>query len=240
LFLAGQWAKHVRNRLDPPLSGYISSAVADSRLALLGAVATAMAARYFSLWRFGSFLYFKVACIVLYHSHRIAMRRGGYGWNRLADRQDSPLPFACADRSSCWHCSPVASRPAIPLDAVQGSPFIGQEVISFKVTHCPNIRRFRVVSQLEPNTIMFQSWDELYQYWYAAHFEQKRTDLRFIEQNPYHEPLTLANSTIKFIRANMDAHPIYLYKEQPEVEEAGFKLRAVTIDTLQFFKVEKP
>jgi hypothetical protein len=121
------------------------------------------------------------------------------------------------------------------------SPFIGQD--GYWVQNDTGAKYqtvSRVVSQIEPNAIMFQTWDELYQYWYAAYFQQKRTDLRFIEQIPYHEPLTLPNSTIKFIRANIDTHPIYLYKEQPEVEDAGFKLRAVSIAGVQFYKVEKP
>jgi hypothetical protein len=121
------------------------------------------------------------------------------------------------------------------------SPFIGQDGYWVQSDTGAKYQTVsRVVSQIEPNAIMFQTWDELYQYWYAAYFQQKRTGLRFIEQIPYHEPLTLPNSTIKFIRANIDTHPIYLYKEQPEVEEAGFKLRVVSIAGVQFYKVEKP
>ena len=96
-----------------------------------------------------------------------------------------------------------------------------------------------VVKELEPNAILFQNWSVLYPYWYAAHIEHKRTDLRFIEQNPFHEPSTLAQSTIEFIRANIDQHPIYLAAQQREVEQAGFKLRAVTVSMTRFYKVEK-
>jgi len=137
----------------------------------------------------------------------------------------------------------VAPRLSPAWTAVQKgqSPFIGQEGYLVQNDTLAKYQTVsRVVSQLEPNAIMLQSWDELYQYWYAALFEQHRTDLRFIEQHPYHEPFTLPDSTIEFIRANIDTHPIYLYRELPEVEQAGFKWHIVTIDTLQFLKVEKP
>jgi hypothetical protein len=97
-----------------------------------------------------------------------------------------------------------------------------------------------VVKDLEPNAIVFQNWNVLYQYWYAASIEQNRADLRFIEQNPFHEPSTLAQSTIEFIRANIDTHPIYLAAQQREVEQAGFRLRAATVSTTRLYKVEKP
>jgi hypothetical protein len=49
----------------------------------------------------------------------------------------------------------------------------------------------------------------------------------------------LAQSTVEFIRANIDQHPIYLAAQQREVEQAGFKLRAVTVNMTRFYKVEK-
>jgi len=97
-----------------------------------------------------------------------------------------------------------------------------------------------VVKEMEPNAILFLGWGVLYQYWYAAAIEFERADLRFIQQNPFHEPSTLAQSTIEFIRANIDTHPIYLAARQREVEQAGFKLRAVTVSQARLYKVEKP
>lgn len=97
-----------------------------------------------------------------------------------------------------------------------------------------------VVKELEPNAIMFQDWRLLYPYWYAASIELGRTDLRFIEQNPYHEPPGFPTSTVKFIRANIGQHPIYLVYLQPEVVQAGFKLLPVHIGFASFYKVEKP
>lgn len=97
-----------------------------------------------------------------------------------------------------------------------------------------------VVKDLKPNAIMFQNWDVLFPYWYAADIEQGRTDLRFIEQDPYHKSSGFPASTIDFIRANVGKHPIYLADYQSEVQQAGFKLIPVSIDFAQFYKVEKP
>jgi hypothetical protein len=97
-----------------------------------------------------------------------------------------------------------------------------------------------VVKDLEPDAIMFQGWGLLYPYWYAAHIEQGRIDLRFIEQNPYHESPGFPASTVEFIRANNRQHPIYLVAHQPEVVQAGFKLVPVRIGFAQFYKVEEP
>jgi 4-amino-4-deoxy-L-arabinose transferase-like glycosyltransferase len=96
------------------------------------------------------------------------------------------------------------------------------------------------VRYLDQNVILLANWDQLYEYWYAAHIEQQRKDLRFVEMNPFHEPPGLPQSTLEFIRANIDAHPIYLWTSSPEVERAGFKLRSVYADFVRFYKVEKP
>jgi len=97
-----------------------------------------------------------------------------------------------------------------------------------------------VLKELEPDAILFQNWPLLYPYWYAALIEQGRTDLRFIEQNPYHEPPDFPTSTIEFIRANLDQHPIYLADYKAELVRAGFRLLPVQMGFAQFYKVEKP
>ena len=97
-----------------------------------------------------------------------------------------------------------------------------------------------VVKDLESNAIMFQTWNVLYPYWYAANIEQGRTDLRFIEQDPYHQSSGFPVSTIDFIRANVGKHPIYLSAYQSEVQQAGFKLTPVSLGFAHFYKVEKP
>jgi 4-amino-4-deoxy-L-arabinose transferase-like glycosyltransferase len=120
-------------------------------------------------------------------------------------------------------------------------PFIGDEhyVVdkSFKASY-QQVRQ--IVTDLEPNAIVFEGWRLLWPYWYAAQIEQSRSDLRFIEQYPIHETPGLPASTVEFIRANLAQHPIYLAAYQAEVVQAGLRLDPVTIDDEQFFKVERP
>ncbi len=121
----------------------------------------------------------------------------------------------------------------VPFINVKGYLVDGNTETNYKlVSH--------TIRYLDQNVILLANWDQLYEYWYAAHIEQQRKDLRFIEMNPFHEPPGLPKSTVEFIRANIDAHPIYLWTSSPEVERAGFKLRPVYADFVRFYKVEKP
>jgi 4-amino-4-deoxy-L-arabinose transferase-like glycosyltransferase len=97
----------------------------------------------------------------------------------------------------------------------------------------------RVVRALEPDAVVLMGWDHLYQYWYAASIDQQRTDLRFVELQPYHQSPGFPASTIQFIRAQLDAHPVYLAVYSADVEAAGLTLSPVSINTLVFFKVGK-
>jgi hypothetical protein len=120
-------------------------------------------------------------------------------------------------------------------------PFLGDQGFIVDSSFNLSYKQVSLIAKdLEPNAIMFQKWDVLYPYWYAANIEQGRTDLSFIEQNPYHTSSGFPTSTIDFIRANFGKHPIYLAAYQSEVQQAGFKLRLVSIDFAQFYKVEKP
>jgi hypothetical protein len=57
--------------------------------------------------------------------------------------------------------------------------------------------------------------------------------------NPFHRPPGFTASTLEFIRANIDAHPIYLWTFSPNVETTGFRVRPVTFGPVLFYKVEK-
>jgi 4-amino-4-deoxy-L-arabinose transferase-like glycosyltransferase len=121
----------------------------------------------------------------------------------------------------------------VPFMGVKGYLVDGNTETNYKlIAH--------TIRYLDQNVILLANWDQLYEYWYAAHIEQPRKDLRFIEMNPFHEPPGLPQSTVEFIRANIDAHPIYLWTSSPEVERAGFKLRPVYADFVRFYQVEKP
>jgi Protein O-mannosyl-transferase TMEM260-like len=97
----------------------------------------------------------------------------------------------------------------------------------------------RVVDQLPPNAIVFVEWSRLYAFYYAAHIEKGRTDLRFIEPAPRAERPGLPASVIDFIRANIGTHPIFFAQPWPEVKEAGYSYQPREIWFTQFYQVEE-
>jgi hypothetical protein len=94
------------------------------------------------------------------------------------------------------------------------------------------------VRAMERDAIVLADWQQLWGYWYAATFDERRPDLRFVEMNPYHRPPGFPASTIEFIRDNIGAHPVYLWIYSPEVAAAGFDLHPVAFGSVTFFKVE--
>ncbi len=243
------------------LLGYVTRLPREFTLLMLGLLVLGLIVLFIRDWRAG--ILFVVALVmhwVFYFNYRVgdqyvffipsyvwmamlaAVGMGGLAWliGRMPGR---PVQMI----ASLIVMLAIVYEGVVPMlapywSAVQQGkvPFAGQRGY---VVHDRTETNYKVASnvvkELEPNAIVFQNWDVLYQYWYAASIEHKRTDLRFIEQNPFHEPSTLAQSTIEFIRANIDVHPIYLAAQQREVEQAGFKLRAVTVSQTRLYKVEK-
>ncbi len=96
----------------------------------------------------------------------------------------------------------------------------------------------RVVEQLPANAIVFVDWNELYTYYYVAHIEQGRRDLRFIESAPRADRSGLPASTIEFIRANIATHPIFFVRRWPEVERAGYRFQRREFRFVPFYQVQ--
>ncbi len=127
------------------------------------------------------------------------------------------------------------------LTAVRDGKPAFMEVRDFLVK--PNLAGLRqtaadTVRPLEPNAIVFTDWNWLYLYYYAAHVEQGRTDLRFVETYPRAEKRGLARSVPEFVQANFQEHPIYFSQRVGEIEGLGFTLRSVTIGPTRLYKVE--
>jgi hypothetical protein len=97
----------------------------------------------------------------------------------------------------------------------------------------------RVVEQLPPNAIVFIQWYQLYTYYYAAHIEKGRLDLRFVEPAPHADRPGLPASVIEFIRENIATHPIFFTQPWDEVEAAGFRFQARDIRFIRFYQVEQ-
>ncbi len=102
---------------------------------------------------------------------------------------------------------------------------------------------YKVAAALTPkfdqNAIVFIDWNQLYPYYYAAHIEQGRLDLQFVEMYPHADAEGLADSSLEFIRSQIDSRPIYFATPAFEVGRAGFKLRPVNFGLIRFYKVEK-
>jgi len=96
----------------------------------------------------------------------------------------------------------------------------------------------RVVPLLDKDAIVFVDWRNLYPYYYAAHIEQQRTDLRFVEMYTHTDTPGLPESVIEFIRSEIDSHPIYFSDRVAALEKAGFELRPIYFGFLRFYKVQ--
>jgi hypothetical protein len=129
------------------------------------------------------------------------------------------------------------------LPAVQRGevPFIGEESYLLWEDPASMINGIsHTVEKMKPNAIVFMDWNWLYTYYYIAHIEQGRTDLRFIEPSPRADVPGLPHSVIEFIDANIETRPIYFSRPFAEVEAAGFTFQRAEIWYTTFYKVVRP
>jgi hypothetical protein len=120
-------------------------------------------------------------------------------------------------------------------------PFIGEEgyLLWEDPTPIAEIASMRV-KQMEPDSIFFIDWYWLYVYYYVAHVEGERQDLRFIEASPRSDEPGLPHSVIEFINEYVDTRPIYFAQPIPEVEQAGYEFRRREIWFTNFYQVVRP
>ena len=104
----------------------------------------------------------------------------------------------------------------------------------------PSIARIAplVTAALEPNAIVFTNWTWLYPYYYAAHIEQGKTGIQFIETAPRSEQRGLAASLFEFIDANINERPIYSTEQEMAFVRAGYRLRAVPVGPTTMYRLE--
>lgn len=120
-------------------------------------------------------------------------------------------------------------------------PFIGEE--GYALWEDPSWmveEASMTVEQMKADLVFFVDWGWLYVYYYAAHIEQGRTDLRFIEASPRSDVPGLPQSVIEFIEANIDFRPIYFSNKVGEVEQAGYKFHSRKIWNTIFYEVVRP
>jgi len=94
------------------------------------------------------------------------------------------------------------------------------------------------VRWLDPDAIVFTDWYWAYPFYYAAHVEQGRTDLVFLETIPQMENNRLPDSFIPYIRDRLPEHPIYFSERRPELVKAGFILIPTHIGSRLLYRVQ--
>ena len=94
------------------------------------------------------------------------------------------------------------------------------------------------VRWLDPGAIVFTDWYWAYPFYYAAHVEQGRTDLVFLETIPQMENNRLPDSFIPYIRDRLPEHPIYFSERRPELVKAGFILIPTHIGSRLLYRVQ--
>ncbi len=137
-------------------------------------------------------------------------------------------------------CVGITLGPRLPAVWAGEVPFVGESRYLLQEDVSPMVKiAANTVEQMKPNAVVFIDWNWLYVYYYAAHIEQGRTDLRFIEAAPRADRPGLPRSVIDFIAANIDERPIYFSHPFPEVEAAGFRYQRTEIWYTTFFKVAR-
>jgi hypothetical protein len=94
------------------------------------------------------------------------------------------------------------------------------------------------VGRLGPGAIVFTDWYWAYPFYYAAHIEQGRTDLTFLETIPQMENSRLPESFIPYIRERLPQHPIYFSERRPELARAGLTLTPTRIGSRLVYRVQ--
>jgi 4-amino-4-deoxy-L-arabinose transferase-like glycosyltransferase len=116
--------------------------------------------------------------------------------------------------------------------------FDGYPVDHFNLTGLTNSVT-ATVRNLPEDAILFARWPELYPLYYAAHVEQNRQDLTFHEEKPYGGSAADENSTIQYIEARIDAHPIYFTECLPELRAAGYRCEPERLGTVLYQRVRR-
>ena len=92
----------------------------------------------------------------------------------------------------------------------------------------------QAVALMDPDAIVFANWYWLYPYLYAAHVEQGRLDLTFLEQKPHRAGAASESSMLVYVAAHAGERPVYFQDCLDELREAGYRCfpRPVGMTTL--------
>jgi hypothetical protein len=133
---------------------------------------------------------------------------------------------------------PVLS-PRLPAVAKGEAPFLGaREYLVNSGTRGLRTEAANTVKALDQDAIVFIDWNRLYPFYYAAHIDGGRPDLRFIEARPRAESPGLALSAIEFVRSHVGEQPIYSVNRIGELERAGFAFQPVMVGPTPMFRIQ--
>jgi hypothetical protein len=140
-------------------------------------------------------------------------------------------------RSSAWQRRALAGLAATLLTAAAIWPVAlprlpalrAGRVPQFPFEHYPvsddlaqeHLRLRLVVQRLEPGALLFAEWRRLYPYYYVAHVEEGRSDLRFAELQPHRVGESEETSVIEYVGRQLKERAVYLERCLPELAHAG-------------------
>jgi hypothetical protein len=142
------------------------------------------------------------------------------------------LPHADLSWTSLVHGSYNASTSPVQGGAISttGNPFEEQKAyLAWK----NQIRA--TAGALEKNATVFMDWNNVYPYYYVSYLELGRTDLAFIEAEPYSGHSGLPSSTVDYIRSCQ--RPVYFLTANADARAAGLHFQAVQVGPTQIFQV---
>ncbi|MBI1297801.1 DUF2723 domain-containing protein [bacterium] len=116
--------------------------------------------------------------------------------------------------------------------------FDGYPVDHFSMTGL-TLQTSSIVDAAPQNAVIFSRWNELYPLYYIAHVEKGRADLTFIEEKPYREGAVSENSTVQFVLAHIDNHPIYFTECLPELSDAGLTCRGERLGMVLYQRITR-
>ena len=97
----------------------------------------------------------------------------------------------------------------------------------------------QVTADLEPDAIVLTNWYWLFPYYYTAHLEQGKPQMRFIETYPRADTSGIAASLLEYIDANIDQHPVYIDELDSAFITAGYRLRNVRVGPVVLYRLER-
>ena len=94
----------------------------------------------------------------------------------------------------------------------------------------------RLIDELPADSVVFTGWCLLYPYYYVAHVEKGRTDLRFIQDYPHPDHFELADSAFEYVKEVSPQRPVLFTHRVKRVAES-FELSPIRCGKETFYRV---